>query len=172
MMTKDLIRQCFATVSFLAAASASLCGAFPCLLHAAATPTATAVHSVLCIFRLRPAFVVGIPVARAIRCFADVIPTARFQLKPGIRDFLRAMRYHLFPSDTSAKRHTLSSGCILCAARTSDKMESHQKSKKGSRCNGKRKRNAERKNRRHDARAVGVVHSSSAAFAIWRSFLT
>lgn len=41
-----------------------------------------AFHSIFCAFRLRPAFVVGIPVAFANLRFADVIPKARFQLKP------------------------------------------------------------------------------------------
>ena len=40
-------------------------------------------------FRLRPAFVVGMPVAFAIFRFAPEMPTARFTEKPGIKDFLR-----------------------------------------------------------------------------------
>ena len=44
-----------------------------------------------CAFRFRPALVVGIPVALAILRFALVIPTARFQLNPGIMLFLRLL---------------------------------------------------------------------------------
>ena len=40
----------------------------------------------------RPCFVVGIPVALAIRCFADVIPRARFHEKPGMIDLRRRLR--------------------------------------------------------------------------------
>ena len=45
--------------------------------------------TILPIFRCRPAFVSGIPVARDIRLFAAEIPVARFQLKeaPGMRNF-------------------------------------------------------------------------------------
>ena len=43
----------------------------------------------------RPCFVVGIPVALAIRCLADVTPTARFNEKPGIVDLRFAI---LLPS--------------------------------------------------------------------------
>lgn len=42
----------------------------------------SAFQSMLCAFRFRPAFVVGIPVALAIFRFALVIPNARFQLNP------------------------------------------------------------------------------------------
>jgi hypothetical protein len=41
-----------------------------------------AFHSVRWALRLRPCFVVGIPVAFAILRFALVIPNARFQLNP------------------------------------------------------------------------------------------
>ena len=40
-------------------------------------------------FAFRPCLVVGMPVYRAIFCFADAMPTARFHEKPGIKDFLR-----------------------------------------------------------------------------------
>lgn len=50
------------------------------------------------IFRSTPALVVGIPVARAIFCFACVIPKARFheKLRPGIGvDFLFILEYFI-----------------------------------------------------------------------------
>lgn len=46
---------------------------------------------------LLPCLVVGIPVALATFCFADVIPNARFQLneRPGINDFFAIAKHHL-----------------------------------------------------------------------------
>lgn len=64
---------------------------------------------------LLPCLVVGMPVALATFCFADVIPNARFQLneRPGINDFFAIAIHHLLKDAFILGLNTIKNNCFV-----------------------------------------------------------